>query len=345
MTFESFCWTGLGLAPTLVRGKLLGFLEEDIGHGDVVLKSAGSAFEREVRARLMAKSDCVVAGLWLATEIMNLAAGSGPSVLANLSATNHQGQGDLPVFSLTALPRVCDGDSVKAGTVLVEWSGPAAPLLAGERAALNILSRLSGIATYTRRVQMELEACADRGLHPPRLLETRKTTPGLKVLEKYATRVGGARNHRMGLDAGGMLKENHLRAAAKGGVRLTELVKRVRANQPLLTGLEVEVTSLSEFEQALHAGADVVMLDNFESEMVQKAVALRDQMRADARLELSGNLDRVSPSDLAALGVDFISMGALIHQATWSDLSLQFEVPQNMSPGSEHPGTQPPGVA
>lgn len=326
MTFESFCWTGLGLAPTLVRGKLIGFLEEDLGHGDVVLKSAGAAFEQEMRARLVAKSDCVVAGLWCATEIMNLAAGSGPS-------------------PLTVLPQSRDGDSVQAGTVLVEWSGPAAPLLAGERAALNLLSRLSGIATYTRRVQTELEACAGQGLRPPRLLETRKTTPGLKVFEKYATRVGGARNHRMGLDAGGMLKENHLRTAAKGGVRLSELVKRVRAHQPLLTGLEVEVTSLFECDQALQAGADVIMLDNFEPEAVQKAVALRDQKRPDACLELSGNLDRLRPSDLAALGVDFISMGALIHQATWSDLSLQFEVPQNMYPETGQLGVQALGLS
>jgi nicotinate-nucleotide pyrophosphorylase (carboxylating) len=344
MTFEMFCWTGLGLAPSLVRKKLLAFLEEDLGHGDVVLKSAGAVFERGVKARLVAKSDCVVAGLWCAIEIMNTAAG-GCGVVGSVPAPGWS-EGSTPTDPrwIAVAPHVRDGDQVNAGTVLLEWYGPAAPLLAGERAALNLLARLSGVATYTRRVQTQLEACAAQGLRPPRLLETRKTTPGLKVFEKYATRVGGARNHRMGLDSGGMLKENHLRTAAKGGVSLGELVSRVRAHQPLLAGLEVEVTSLPECEEALQAGADVVMLDNFDTDAVRSAVSLRDRLRPAAHLELSGNLDRLRPADLAALGVDFISMGALIHQATWADLSLQFETVPGGSSGQMPTDHLPAGV-
>lgn len=299
--FNFFCLQMLGLPALRVRRSLESYLEEDAGHGDLSLKSCPTAYGEKIDARLVVKSETVVAGLPLARELFQLVCGAN----------------DIEWKS-----GVDEGEQVSSGTIVLEMRGPSGGLLIAERAALNLLSRLSGIATYTRRVAEALNAAS---AHPPRLLETRKTTPGLKVFEKYATRVGGAHNHRLGLDSGAMIKENHVRAAAAAGVTFSDLIVQTRKNLPLLAGLEVEVTSLDELQTALQAGADVVMLDNFQLADMVQAVDMRNEQAPRTRLELSGNLDRQAPESLANCGVDDISMGALIHQATWSDYSLQFK--------------------
>jgi nicotinate-nucleotide pyrophosphorylase (carboxylating) len=156
----------------------------------------------------------------------------------------------------------------------------------------------------------------------PVVLETRKTTPGHRMYEKYATRVGGAQNHRHGLDAGAMLKENHLRSIGN----ICDALRLLKRTVPVLSRIEVEVTSLAEFRVALKEGADVIMLDNFSWDDVAVAVAERNVASSLAKLEVSGNLDGKSAERLVASGVDYASMGALVHKAVWVDMSLQLYV-------------------
>jgi nicotinate-nucleotide pyrophosphorylase (carboxylating) len=203
----------------------------------------------------VAKQDCVVAGLPFALEIFRLAHGT----------TQHD--------EFSVLKLVEEKTPVTKGTVLLTVKGNGAALLLGERTALNLLSRLCGVATYTSHVVEQLQKLTpgSGARAMPRLMETRKTTPGLKIFEKYATRAGGAHNHRMGLDAGAMLKENHFAAGARGGLDFLNTILRVKAALPLLAGLEIEVTNLEEFKIALGAGVPVVMLDNFSLDDAAKA--------------------------------------------------------------------------
>ena len=204
-----------------------------------------------------------------------------------------------------------DGASLRKGDVLARLEGPSVSLLEGERTALNFLQRLSGIATATRRY---VDAAAGTRT---RILDTRKTTPGLRALEKYAVRMGGGRNHRFGLSDMVLIKDNHLRYV--GGVR--EAVRRARERAPAGTRVEVEVTSLDEAREALDSGVDIVMLDNMTLEKMREVVAL---YAGRVQVEVSGNvtLDRVR--DIAAIGVDFISVGALTHSPRALDISLEF---------------------
>lgn len=303
--FASWCTGSLGVTPGSVRARLQSFLEEDHGGGCVtVWAGLGTDASREAVAAIVAKEDFVLCGLPLMLETFRLAAGdNGPN-------------GD----AVTLWSAFEDGARVRKGDVVLWAQGPAAVLLLGERVALNLGSLLSGVSTYTRRVRDALEVeGARQDKKPPALLETRKTTPGLRLYEKYATRTGGARNHRHGLDAGAMLKENHLRAV--GDIRVA--LGRLRENLPVLTRSEIEVTTLAECEAALEEGADVVMLDNFSAADVRAAVALRAERGSRCAFEVSGNLDARPPEELVSFGVDFVSMGALIHKATWIDMSLQ----------------------
>lgn len=205
-----------------------------------------------------------------------------------------------------------DGEDVRPGQELARIHGPVRAILQGERVALNILGRLSGIATLTRRY-----ADAVSGL-PVRIVDTRKTTPGLRALEKYAVTVGGGYNHRMDLSSGILIKENHIRAA--GGVR--EALERVRERAPHTLRPQIEVETLEEFTQAQEAGAELILLDNMSLQDMAQAVARR---RPGVRLEASGGvtLDRVR--EIAGTGVDFISVGALTHGAPSLDVSLLLE--------------------
>lgn len=272
------------LDPAVYRNLVRQALDEDVGSGDI---TTAATVPSDLRARgvIVAKAPLVVAGLDIALETFRQV---DPSVEATV--------------------RHADGDACGPGDIVAEVGGRAAGLLTAERTALNFLQRLSGIATLTRRF---VEAAAGAVT----LLDTRKTTPGWRVLEKYAVRAGGGTNHRMGLYDGVLIKENHVRLA--GGV--AEAVRRVRAAAPGRP-IEVEAQSLAEVDAALAAGADIVLLDNLSLEETREAVR---RCRGRARVEVSGGvtLDRLPA--LAATGADWISVGALTHSAPAADLSFE----------------------
>jgi len=203
-----------------------------------------------------------------------------------------------------------DGETIAQGSIIGEMRGDLASMLKGERVALNFLQRLSGVATFTRMFVMKAKP------YPVRILDTRKTTPGWRVLEKYAVKMGGGENHRMGLFDAVLLKDNHIRAA--GGIR--EAVRRVRSSLPSGFTIEVETGSVEEVKEALESGAGTIMLDNMSMEMMRGAVALVNKR---ALLEASGNITLTNVQEVAATGVDMISIGALTHSAPAADISLK----------------------
>lgn len=261
-------------------------LEEDIGSGDV---TAGLvAPEARVSARVVARESAVVCGrAWFDEAFRQLDA------------------------AIVVEWRVDDGDSVEAGALVCTVRGPAAPILSGERTALNFLQLLSGTATTARRYVRALE-----GSHTT-LLDTRKTLPGLRSAQKYAVRCGGATNHRQGLFDAVLIKDNHIANAGS----IAEVVAAARRDNPRLT-VEVEVKDLDELDQALAAGADMVMLDNFERAAIGEAVA---RARGRAKLEISGNVEIEDLAELASTGVDYISSGALTKNVRAIDYSMRFE--------------------
>ncbi len=264
-------------------------LEEDIGPGDVTT-AALIAPSLPGRGELLAKEPMVVAGLEMVGR-----------VLRQLDAT-------VSVFPLCA-----DGDSIPAGTLLARIIGPAAILLSGERTALNFLQRLCGVATHVRAFCRPLAGA--RAL----LVDTRKTTPGWRVLEKYAVRVGGATNHRMGLFDGVLIKNNHI--AVAGGIRPAVALARRGCHH--LARIEVEVEDLAGVAQALEAKVEVIMLDNMTTELVRQAVAL---IAGRALVEVSGGVTAGRLAELAATEVDLISAGALTHSARSVDISMRIEI-------------------
>jgi nicotinate-nucleotide pyrophosphorylase (carboxylating) len=215
-----------------------------------------------------------------------------------------------------------DGARVEPGTVIARVAGPARGLLSGERVALNLLQRLSGIATFTARFA---EAVAGTGA---RVIDTRKTTPGLRALEKAAVRHGGGHNHRFGLGDGVLIKDNHL-AAVGGPDRVTKAVQAARAYAPHTLKIEVEVTTLAEVAEAVEAGADVILLDNMSVAQMKQAV---DLVAGRALLEASGGVRLETVRAIAETGVDFISAGALTHSAPSMDISLDFDLLEVVSP-------------
>lgn len=209
---------------------------------------------------------------------------------------------------------MCDNaDEAAPNDVLVEISGSARAILKGERVALNFLGRMCGIATMTRAFVKQLEGTNAE------LLDTRKTTPGLRIIDKSATVIGGARNHRIGLCDGVIVKENHIRAS--GGI--TKALERLRESLPPTLKVEVEATNLAEVQEALDAGADLIMLDNMS--VTDMALAVQS-VRGRARLEASGNVRLDTVRKIAETGVDFISTSAILHSSKWADLSLLFDV-------------------
>ena len=261
-------------------------LNEDVRDGDITTDATVASTQR-ARGVFVVKGDCVLAGLDIAFEALR--------------------QLD-PEVRVTALRH--DGDACRSGEEIAEVSGSARALLIGERTALNFLQRLSGIATRARRF---VEASGGRIT----ILDTRKTTPTLRALEKYAVRAGGASNHRDGLFDAVLIKENHIHLA--GGVR--QAVERCRAYNPGVP-IEIEAESLPEFEQALAADVDVILLDNMSAADIRRAVALTG---GRAKIEISGGVTLERLPELAATGADFVSVGALTHSAPAIDISFEIE--------------------
>ncbi|HZR26463.1 MAG TPA: carboxylating nicotinate-nucleotide diphosphorylase [Vicinamibacterales bacterium] len=274
------------LDPSAYRDLVRQALLEDVRDGDITTEAIVDA-TLQARGQFLAKSDCVVAGLDVAIDTFR--------------------QIDTSV-RVTALSR--DGDVCRAGETIAHVFGSARALLVGERTALNFLQRLSGIATRTRR----FVDAADGGIT---ILDTRKTTPLLRRLEKYAVRVGGATNHRSGLFDAILIKDNHVRLA--GGV--TAAIARARRHRPNLP-VEVEAQTLSEVDEARAAGAEVILLDNMSTDDIRAAVAT---VNGAAKIEISGGvtLDRIP--ELAATGADYVSVGALTHSAPAVDISFEIE--------------------
>ena len=260
-------------------------LEEDIGYGDITTQSL-ILDEQISRGLFIAKSPGVVAGIRVSE-----------AVFRQLDA-----EITFEIFKN-------DGEVVLPGDEIAVVQGRTRALLTGERTALNFLQRLSGIATKTRRV---VELIKDSSA---RLVDTRKTTPGLRVLEKYAVSVGGARNHRFGLFDGVMIKDNHIQAVGNIG----EAVAAARQKVPHTVKIEVEVEDLAQLREALEAGADIIMLDNMGVDKMAEAVSI---VAGRVLLEASGGINEGNIAEIARTGIDFISMGALTHSATSLDISL-----------------------
>ena len=261
-------------------------LAEDFGWGDVTTEAVIDSDQR-AKAVILAKSRCVIAGLDIASEAFR--------------------QLD-PGVAITVHHR--DGALCEPGTVVAEFRGHAAGLLTAERTALNFLQRLSGIATLTRQF---VDAAGGRIV----VLDTRKTTPLLRVLEKYAVRAGGGVNHRSGLDEGILIKDNHIRLA--GGV--ANAVARMRRKTREMP-TEVEAQSLQQVDDALEAGADIILLDNLSTDEIKAAV---EECRGRVKTEVSGGVTLSRIPELAATGADYVSIGALTHSAPAADLSFEIE--------------------
>ena len=274
------------LDPALYREIVRRALAEDLGWGDVTTEAT---VRPDLRARgvIVCKCDCVIAGLDVAAEAF------------------------LQLDPGCVFDRKCnDSDRCAPGAIVAELQGQAAPMLTAERTALNFLQRLSGIATLTRRF---VEATGGTIT----ILDTRKTTPTLRVLEKYAVRAGSGTNHRGGLDEGILIKDNHVRLA--GGVReAVRLMKQADAEMPI----EVEAQSLDQVDEAVAAGADIILVDNLPIEAVRDAVK---RVGRRAKIEISGGVTLDRLPEIARTGADYVSVGALTHSAPAADLSFELE--------------------
>lgn len=284
--------TELNLPLFTLRSWVRHWLSEDLGPGDLTTGLVVPG-DRYGHAEIVAKEAGVVCGLPLLALVFT-----------------ELDEGVVADFC------VLEGAAVAPGEVVAQLTGPLRPILSGERLALNLLQRLSGIATVTRA---SVEAVSG---YQTVILDTRKTTPGLRALEKYAVRIGGGRSHRFGLFDGILIKDNHIRAV--GSIRTA--VEQARARAPHTMAIEVEVTNLAELEEALAAGADWILLDNMDTETIREAVRL---VAGRARLEASGGIDLPRAREIAAVGVDAISVGALTHSARALNFSLEITEVQN----------------
>ncbi len=267
-------------------------LEEDIGPADITTESLVPS-DALGSGEIVAKESLVLAGLDIARKVFERL---DPDI--------------------SWQPRYRDGAKVNTGATIVEMFGNLGSLLSAERVALNFVQHLSGIATLTRSYTDKL------GDSRVRLVDTRKTTPGWRVLEKYAVRVGGASNHRIGLYDGVLIKDNHI--AACGGIKTA--VARIRQRISHLMKIEIEVTTLNEVREALAVGVDIIMLDNMTPSEIREAVALIDKR---AMVEISGGVTDITLEELALTGVDIISVGALTHSARCVDLSMRISASDN----------------
>lgn len=265
---------------------ILQALREDISSEDVTTNAVMPKAQKG-EAQLICKQDGVLAGLWVFKRVFELL---DEDICVKLNFE--------------------DGDTVKNGEIIGTVTGDIRAILSGERTALNYLQRMSGIATYTNSVAKLLEGSKVK------LLDTRKTTPNNRIFEKYAVKTGGGYNHRYNLSDGVLLKDNHIGAA--GGVKQAVLMAKEYA--PFVRKIEVECENIAMVEEALEAGADIIMLDNMSVEEMKKAVDLID---GKAEIECSGNVTKENISHYISLGVDYISSGALTHSAPIMDVSLK----------------------
>ena len=261
-------------------------LQEDISSEDVTTNSVmKEAVEGEVQ--LICKQDGIVAGLDVFKRVFEL------------------------LDENTKTEFLCkDGDAVKKGQLMGTVTGDIRVLLSGERVALNYLQRMSGIATYTHTVSALLKGTKTK------LLDTRKTTPNMRIFEKYAVRVGGGYNHRYNLSDGVLLKDNHIGAAGS----ITKAIKMAKAYAPFVRKIEIETETLEQVKEAVEAGADIIMLDNMDNDTMKKAVEI---IGGRAETECSGNVTKERLKSIAQIGVDFVSCGALTHSAMIMDVSLK----------------------
>lgn len=280
----------LSLPAVILDPPLQAWLQEDIGRGDWSTAGLGELAQRPGAAVWVAKAPGIIAGLPIAARVFHLLD---------------------PESSVD--PQVSEGDFCEPGTVVATLRGSLGTLLMGERVALNLAMRLSGIATATRQY---VDALAD---YPTQFVDTRKTTPGLRLLEKYATRVGGACNHRLGLDDAVMIKDNHI--ATAGGIRAA--VAQVRQTIPYTLSIEVETSDLAQVNAALACGVDIIMLDNMIPALMTEAVQAIRRANPRIKIEASGNVTLETLRPIAETGVDFISSSAPITRAPWLDLSMR----------------------
>ncbi len=278
-------FAGNGQVQELVRLALA----EDVGTGDVTTAfviPAGTT----ASGRIVARQAGVLAGLPVAALVF----------------------GELD-SAIVFEPCAVDGDAVQPGQVVAHLSGPAAPMLTGERTALNFVMHMSGIATCAAAFAARLAGTGTR------LLDTRKTTPGHRVLEKYAVKVGGACNHRMNLAGGVLIKNNHI--AVCGGVRAA--VESARANSPVTLKVEIEVRTVEEALEAARAGADMLLLDHMTPDMAR---GVRERLGGSVTLEVSGNMTPEKAAAFAGCGVDYVSAGAVTYGAGWLDFSMYLDL-------------------
>lgn len=269
---------------------LKSWLIEDIGRGDQTTRGLGDIANEKGGAYWVAKEEGVVAGLPVARRVFSLIEAEG-----------------------SFRQKVNEGMKVSPGTVIADVDGQLGTLLTGERVALNLAMRMSGIATATRRFVDLIEDL------PAQLVDTRKTTPGLRILEKYAAFIGGAQNHRMGLDDGVMIKDNHISAA--GGIEAA--IGRMRSRIPYPITIEVETESLDQVKEAIECGADIIMLDNMSVDNMRMAVEVIRKVSPRIKIEASGNISLNTIRGVAETGVDYISSSAPVTRSPWLDLSMR----------------------
>jgi nicotinate-nucleotide pyrophosphorylase (carboxylating) len=273
-----------------LQGMIRSFLAEDIGRGDLTSESIFSEADTG-GARLVSRQECIVAGAGtVAAEVFRV---QNPAI--------------------ETINPVADGTAAHPGDVLLTVRGPVVDLLKAERVALNLLQRLSGIATLTARFVEQV-----RG-HRARITDTRKTTPGLRMLEKYAVQAGGGSNHRFNLTDGVLIKDNHIAACGS----ITEAVARVRTRVPHTIRIEVETENIEQVRECLACQVDIIMLDNMGLQAMEEAVACID---GRALVEASGGVNLHTVAGIAATGVDIISIGALTHSAPGCDIGMDWFV-------------------
>ncbi|OKH33907.1 nicotinate-nucleotide diphosphorylase (carboxylating) [[Phormidium ambiguum] IAM M-71] len=272
---------------------LQNWLLEDLGRGDRTTQCLLSGQVRIGRAEWIAKEAGIIAGLPIAARVFQMMS-----------------------QQVRFVPIVAEGTWCEKRDVIARIHGPADALLMGERVALNIVMHLSGIASLTRQYVDKI------GDLPVKLVDTRKTRPGLRLLEKYASQVGGAVNHRMGLDDAVMIKDNHIQAA--GGIG--NAIARIRAQMPFPLTIEVETENINQIKEALEHGADIIMLDNMPVEMMYQAVEIIRQCNNRIKIEASGNITLENIRAVAETGIDYISTSAPITRSTWLDVSMKLDM-------------------
>ena len=280
----------LVLTPAVTRLIELA-LEEDLGRGDATTQAVVGP-EASATAHLVARQRLIVAGLDVAAAVFR---GVDPST--------------------TIETHIQDGAEAQPGARVATYRGPATVLLSGERTALNFLQRLSGVATLTRAFVAAAQGTSLR------ITDTRKTTPGFRLLEKYAVRMGGGSNHRFDLGSGVLIKDNHVALAGS----VSEAVRRAKGRVPHSLNIEVEVDTLAQLDEALAAGVAIVLLDNFSETDLGRAMARVDAAKPRPLVEVSGGVTLARIPELARLGVDLVSVGALTHSAPAVDLALDIE--------------------